>query len=92
MIDYAKKIPPIRGNPRLGRETENDASVVLGGAKLPEPAKKLTKPTRKPTKRVKQKKFAIHHPDLAEVAQKVGVNETAVINMGIALVKKNFCV
>lgn len=92
MIDYAKKIPPIRGNPRLGKETENDASVVLGGAKLPHSAKKSIKRTGKPVRRVKQKTFAIRHDDLAEIAQKVGVTETAVVNLGIALVKKNFCV
>ena len=92
MIDYTKKIPLIRGNPRLGKETANDASVVLGGAKLPLTAKRSVKSSSKSVRRVQQKKFAIRHSDLAEIADKIGVSEVAVINMGIALVRKSFCV
>lgn len=91
MIDYAKKTPPIRGNPRLGKETENDASVVLGGANLPR-VKLISESKKKSVRRVKQQKFAIRHDDLSEIAEKLGIDRTAVINLGIALVKKNFCV
>lgn len=94
MIDYAQKIPPIRGNPRLGKETENDASVVWGGANAPSstPQQAVKSKRGKGMRRVRQKKFTIQHEDLPEIADKLGITETAVVNAGIALVKKYLCV
>jgi hypothetical protein len=86
-------IPPIRKNPRLGKETEEDASVMFGGARAAKSdgVKEKPKKRRKPMRRSKQKSFTIKNQDqLARLVEKLGMSEAAVVNLGIAYVAKEF--
>ena len=88
-------IPEIKGNPRLGRESENDASVRYGGAKIYRKSEtvianeKLSRKKRVVRKKTKQKSFSIKNLEqLKALATACGVSEAAVVNFALAKLAK----
>jgi hypothetical protein len=84
-------IPKIKGNPRLGKESENDASVRYGGAKIYSKSETVIakeKPQRKrrtAKRKTKQKSITIKNTELLKsVAIACGITETAVLNVALA--------
>lgn len=75
-------IPPIRGNPRIGKETSKDASVMYGGAKLSK---------RKGSRRSRQRNFTIKNEEqLRKLMEVLGISATAVVNLALSrLAKEN---
>jgi hypothetical protein len=85
-------IPPIRKNPRLGKETESDASVMFGGAQLPkEKREKEVKEKRRVKRRTRQRNFTIRNEDqLRQLVERLGISAAAVVNLGIARLAKEY--
>lgn len=90
-------IPPIKGNPRIGKETQNDASVKYGGAKLYHETETVIakeKPQRKKRvarKKSKQKNFTIKNLELLKtMSEKLGISQSAVLNVALAKLEKDF--
>ncbi len=85
-------IPPIRKNPRLGKETERDASVMFGGAQLPKEKEKKGKREKRPLKRpTRQRNFTIRKEEqLRQLVEELGISAASVVNLGIAKLAKEF--
>lgn len=89
-------IPPIRRNPRLGREKPTDASVVLGGSKLrhsvPGTTEKPKQVRKKPgRKRKNVKNFVINDVELlVGLSKRLGISLSAVVNLGLRYVQREF--
>jgi hypothetical protein len=90
-------IPPIKGNPRIGRETENDASVRYGGAKLYHKTEaviakeKTPRKKRVAKKKSNQKNFLIKNLEILKtLSERLGISQSGVLNLGLAKVEKEF--
>ncbi len=90
-------IPPIKGSPRIGRETENDASVRYGGAKLYHKTEAVIAKEKQPRKKrvakkkSNQKNFLIYNLELLKALSKqLGMSQSSVLNLGLAKVEKEF--
>lgn len=89
-------IPPIKRNPRLGKEKSTDASIAWGGSKLrhsvPETAEKPKQVRKKPgRKRKNVKNFVINDVELlVGLSKRLGISLSAVVNLGLRYVQREF--
>jgi hypothetical protein len=90
-------IPPIKGNPRIGKETENDASVRYGGAKLYHKTEAVIAKEKTPRKKrvakrkTKQKTFTISNLEiLKKLSERLGMPQASILNLGLAKVEQEF--
>lgn len=90
-------IPPIKGNPRIGKETKNDASVKYGGAKLYHETEaviakeKTPRKKRVAKKKSNQKNFLIKNFELLKtLSEKLGISQSGVLNVALAKLGKEF--
>ena len=96
--------PYLMENGALRSIADHNATLTMKSVVKPEPPRKegvqevCTKVKIKPSSKVKtrqrskKRNFIIQHEDLPVLAAQLGITETAVVNAGIALVKKYFSI